>query len=110
MHLKVGDANLAKRFYVDLLGFELTSEFPGAVFVSAGGYHHHMAMNTWRSAGAGMRAPALGLGRVDIVLPDASDVAMAADRLRAAGSQLRDSGEAVELDDPWGNLVRLSPV
>ena len=110
VHLKVGDANLAKRFYVDLLGFELTSEFPGAVFVSAGGYHHHMAMNTWRSAGAGMRAPALGLGRVDIVLPDASDVAMAADRLRAAGSQLRDSGEAVELDDPWGNLVRLSPV
>ncbi|NMD47306.1 MAG: VOC family protein [Propionibacterium sp.] len=109
VHLKVGDAELAKRFYVDLLGFELTADVPGAVFVSAGGYHHHMAMNTWRSAGAGLRAPGLGLGRVDITLPDATEVARAAARLRAHGVQLRDTGAAVELDDPWGNLVRLSP-
>lgn len=109
VHLKVGDAELAKRFYVDLLGFELTADVPGAVFVSAGGYHHHMAMNTWRSAGAGLRAPGLGLGRVDITLPDATEVARAADRLRAHGVQLRDTGAAVELDDPWGNLVRLAP-
>ena len=109
VHLKVGDAELAKRFYVDLLGFELTADVPGAVFVSAGGYHHHMAMNTWRSAGAGLRAPGLGLGRVDITLPDATEVARAAGRLRAHGVQLRDTGAAVELDDPWGNLVRLSP-
>ena len=108
VHLKVGDAELAKRFYVDLLGFELTAEAPGAVFVAAGGYHHHMAMNTWRSAGVGLRAPSLGLGRVDISLPTAADVAQAAARLRSAGSQLRDTGAAVELDDPWGNLVRLS--
>ena len=79
-----------------------------AVFVAAGGYHHHMAMNTWRSAGAGFRAPALGLGRVDITLPDDSHVAQAADRLRAGGVQVRDTGVSVELDDPWGNLVRLS--
>ena len=108
VHLKVGDAALAKRFYVDLLGFEVTAEMPGAVFVAAGGYHHHMAMNTWRSAGVGLRAPSLGLGRVDINLPTDSDVAQAAARLRAAGTQLRDTGAAVELDDPWGNLVRLS--
>ncbi|MFT3862033.1 VOC family protein [Micropruina sp.] len=108
VHLKVGDAELAKRFYVDLLGFELTAEWHGAVFVAAGGYHHHMAMNTWRSAGAGFRAPALGLGRVDITLPSAEDVAQAAGRLRAAGTQLRDTGAFVELDDPWGNVVRLS--
>ena len=109
VHLKVGDAELAKRFYVDLLGFELTADVPGAVFVSAGGYHPHMAMNTWRSAGAGLRAPGLGLGRGDITLPDATEVARAAARLRAHGVQLRDTGAAVELDDPWGNLVRLSP-
>ena len=109
VHLKVGDAELAKRFYVDLLGFELTADVPGAVFVSAGGYHHHMAMNTWRSAGAGLRAPGLGLGRVDITLPDVTEVARAADRLRAHGVQLRDTGATVELDDPCGNLVRLAP-
>ncbi|MFT4227858.1 VOC family protein [Micropruina sp.] len=110
VHLKVGDAQLAKHFYTDLLGFELTAEVPGAVFVSAGGYHHHMAMNTWSSAGTGLRAPALGLGRVDIALPDADQVARAAVRLRDHGVPLRDDGAVVELDDPWGNLVRLSVV
>ncbi len=109
VHLKVGDAARAKYFYTDQLGFELTAEVPGAVFVSAGGYHHHMAMNTWRSAGTGLRAPALGLGRVDIALPDADQVARAAARLRAHGAQIREDGAAVELDDPWGNLVRLAP-
>ncbi|MFT3971790.1 MAG: VOC family protein [Micropruina sp.] len=109
VHLKVGDAAIAKYFYTDLLGFELTAEVPGAVFVSAGGYHHHMAMNTWHSAGTGLRAPALGLGRVDIALPDADQVARAAARLRDHGVQLREDGVAVELDDPWGNLVRLAP-
>lgn len=108
VHLKVGDAELAKRFYVDLLGFELTAEWHGAVFVAAGGYHHHMAMNTWRSAGAGLRAPALGLGRVDIKLPGDTDVAQVAARLRSVGTQVRDSGASVEVDDPWGNVVRLS--
>ncbi len=110
VHLKVGDAQLAKHFYTDLLGFELTAEVPGAVFVSAGGYHHHMAMKTWRSAGTGLRAPALGLGRVDIALPDADQVARAAARLRDHGVPLRDDGAVLELDDPWGNLVRLSVV
>ncbi|MFT4216539.1 MAG: VOC family protein [Micropruina sp.] len=108
VHLKVGDAELARRFYVDLLGFELTAEVPGAVFVSAGGYHHHMAMNTWRSDGVGLRAPGLGLGRVDITLPDAAEVARAAARLRPRGVQLRDTSATVEFDDPWGNLVRLT--
>lgn len=108
VHLKVGDADLAKRFYVDLLGFELTADWPGAVFVSAGGYHHHMAMNTWSSAGVGLRAPGLGLGRVDITLPVDAEVARAAERLKAHGVQLRQTPAGVELDDPWGNLVRLS--
>ena len=108
VHLKVGDAELAKQFYAGLLGFEVTAEVPGAVFVSAGGYHHHMAMNTWRSAGAGLRAPGLGLGRVDITLPEQNEVERAAARLRDRGVRTRHTGAAVELDDPWGNLVRLS--
>ncbi len=108
VHLKVGNADQAKAFYVDLLGFEVTAQMPGAVFVAAGRYHHHMAMNTWASSGVGMRTPALGLGVVDIALPDAQDVAAAAARLRAGGVAVRDDGAAIEADDPWGNLVRLS--
>ncbi len=109
VHLKVGDAEIAKGFYVDLLGFELTAQMPGAVFVSAGGYHHHMAMNTWASQGVGLRTPALGLGVVEITLPTADAVAQAGSRLRAAGQAVRDTGASVEVNDPWGNLVRLTP-
>ena len=108
VHLKVGDTARAKDFYVDTLGFDVTSEMRGALFVSAGGYHHHMAMNTWSSEGVGLRAPGLGLGRVDIVVPSAADVAELTTRARSRGVQIREEGGAVELDDPWGNLVRLS--
>jgi catechol 2,3-dioxygenase len=75
VHLSVGDIPSARRFYVDQLGFETTSEFGSqALFVSAGKYHHHMAMNTWNSAGAGRRRLALGLGLVRIELPTADDL------------------------------------
>lgn len=107
VHLKVGNATQAKDFYVGLLGFELTAELPGAVFVSAGGYHHHMAMNTWTSQGVGLRAPRLGLGRVEIVLPTTEAVAETAARIKASGTGVRDTGAAVEVDDPWGNVVRI---
>ncbi|MFN8137444.1 MAG: VOC family protein [Propionicimonas sp.] len=58
VHLKVGQTDRARDFYVDTLGFEVTAELPGALFVSAGGYHHHMAMNTWQTAGIGHSAAA----------------------------------------------------
>ena len=61
VHLCVGDVDSARRFYVDQLGFETTAELGNtALFVSAGGYHHHMAMNTWQSRGAGRRRLTLG--------------------------------------------------
>jgi len=78
------------------------------VFVSAGGYHHHMAMNIWRSNGAGVRQPTLGLGVLEIDLPTADDLGTTLDRLRLNGHQLRDTGSTVEVDDPWGNVVRLA--
>jgi catechol 2,3-dioxygenase len=60
VHLKVGDIQTAKQFYVDTVGFEITIEYgKQALFVSAGGYHHHLGMNTWQSSGAGTRTPAL---------------------------------------------------
>jgi catechol 2,3-dioxygenase len=108
VHLSVGDVATARRFYVDELGFDLTTSFgEQAIFVSAGGYHHHMAMNVWRSAGAGRRQPTLGLGRVDIVLPSANDVGAAAERLTHHGRAVRDDGLLITTEDPWGNLLRL---
>ena len=109
VHLQVGDVRTAHRFYVETLGFETTARMGNsALFVSAGGYHHHMAMNTWGSGGAGLRAPSLGLGRVDILVPDRSETEAAAARLAHAGFNLRDDGRTIETNDPWGNLVRLT--
>ncbi|WP_413450194.1 VOC family protein [Georgenia phoenicis] len=107
VHLQVGDTTTAREFYVDTLGFEATFEMPSALFVSAGGYHHHMAMNTWNSAGAGPRVPALGLGVVDIVVPDAEEIGALTDRLRTKGWAFRDDGRTLEVEDPWRNLVRV---
>jgi len=112
VHLKVGQTARAKDFYVDALGFEVTAELPGALFVSAGGYHHHMAMNTWGTAGVGLRAPGLGLGRVAIEVPTIGDVLAAASRLRGRGLKVAlDAGPdaaRVGVDDPWGNRVEVA--
>jgi len=108
VHLSVGDTATAREFYVDRLGFETTFDLgSSALFVSAGGYHHHMAMNTWNSAGAGRRARTLGLGRVDIVLPTADDLGALDERMRHYGVELRNDGRSLNLDDPWGNLLRV---
>ncbi|PRB05918.1 VOC family protein [Microbacterium sp. MYb64] len=109
VHLSVGDVASAREFYVHRLGFETTSELSGsALFVSAGGYHHHMAMNTWNSAGAGRRSPALGLGRVDIVLPGADDLGSVAERMTHFGVAVRDDGRTLAFEDPWANAIRLT--
>jgi len=108
VHLQVGDIDSAREFYVNRLGFETTVEMPGsALFVSAGGYHHHMAMNTWNSRGAGPRQLALGLGRVDIRVPSLDDVGALSERMRHFGVEARDDGQTVSFDDPWANLIRV---
>lgn len=109
IHLSVGDVATARQFYVERLGFAATAELPGAaVFVSAGGYHHHMAMNVWNSRGAGRRQRTLGLGRVDIVVPDADDLGELGERMTHYGIPTRDDGRTVEFDDPWANLIRVT--
>ncbi len=109
VHLKVGQTAQAKDFYVNTLGFEVTAELPGALFVSAGGYHHHMAMNTWGTAGVGLRAPGLGLGQVAIEVPTVGDVLDAGQRLTGRGLAVAvESGPAaasLSVEDPWGNRV-----
>ena len=107
VHLQVGDIATARAFYVDAVGFEATFEMPSALFVSAGGYHHHMAMNTWRSAGAARRPVTLGLGEVVLELPGPDDVGRLTDRLRRHGVSPRDDGATVTFEDPWANLVRV---
>ncbi|MFC4137912.1 MULTISPECIES: VOC family protein [unclassified Microbacterium] len=109
VHLSVGDVATARSFYVDALGFDATAELgTSALFVSAGGYHHHMAMNVWESRGAGRRMPTLGLGRVDLTLPDADALGALSERLRDHGLAVRDDGRTVSFDDPWSNLLQAS--
>ena len=108
VHLQVGDVATARDFYVDRLGFEETTSLGNqALFVSAGGYHHHMAMNTWNSAGAGPRVPALGLGTVDIVVPTTEQVTAVNARLAAHGVPTRHDGAVLRVNDPWNNLIEI---
>jgi catechol 2,3-dioxygenase len=109
IHLSVGDIAPAREFYVARLGFAETLDYGSqALFVSAGGYHHHMAMNVWNSRGAGRRRQTLGLGRVDIVVPGSDDLGELGERMTHYGVQARDDGRTLEFDDPWANLIRVT--
>ncbi|WP_181275690.1 VOC family protein [Brevibacterium oceani] len=109
VHLQVGNVPQAREFYVDALGFEPTlASMPGVLFASAGGYHHHVAMNTWNSRGAGPRAASLGLGDVAISVPGREDLDALVARLRARKMDFADDGRQVRLSDPWGTQVTLS--
>lgn len=109
VHLQVGDIPTARRFYVDVLGFDETFAWgTQALFVSAGGYHHHMAMNTWQSRGAGKRAWTLGMGDVVITLPASTDLDAVGARLRDAGHSTDHDGRTLTTDDPWNNRLRLT--
>ncbi|MAL07670.1 MAG: glyoxalase [Microbacterium sp.] len=104
VHLSVGDVATARAFYVDTLGFDATASMGNqALFVSAGGYHHHMAMNVWNSRGAGPRMPALGLGRVELALPDGDAIGELGERLSHHGIATANDGRTVTFADPWNN-------
>ncbi|MGB0497562.1 MAG: VOC family protein [Rubricella sp.] len=114
VHLKVADIDRALAFWRDVLGFEEQARYgDDAVFLGADGYHHHIALNTWMSKGAGP-APrnAAGLFHVAILYPDRPALARAVRAVQAAGIRLEgasDHGvsEAVYLSDPDGNGVEL---
>ena len=109
VHLQVGDVHTAQDFYVGTLGFEKTAGWHGqALFVSAGRYHHHMAMNVWNSRGAGPRKDTLGLGEVLIEVPSGDDVGALADRLKVAGVDSHHTGAELRFEDPWRNRIRVA--
>lgn len=109
VHLQVGDVRTAHDFYVEALGFDETARLGSqALFVSAGGYHHHMAMNTWQSRGAGPRVSTLGLGVVDIAVPDVAELDRTRDRLRLRGIASSSDGRTLTVRDPWNNELRLT--
>lgn len=114
VHLKVADLERALGFYRDVLGFEVTQRFGrSAVFLAAGGYHHHLGLNTWDSAGGAPPAPGTtGLYHVAILYPTRAQLADALRRLNQAGIALdgaADHGvsEALYLRDPDHNGVEL---
>lgn len=106
VHLQVGDLDPARAFWIDAAGFALTTTYPGALFMSAGGYHHHVAANVWASRGAGPTpADAAGLLWFEALLPSADDVAAVERRLRACGRTVERRDGAVHASDPWGSTV-----
>ncbi|RYY63049.1 MAG: glyoxalase [Chitinophagaceae bacterium] len=114
VHLKVADLERSLKFYRDLLGFELQQYYgDSAAFISAGGYHHHIGLNTWSSKGSGP-APrsAPGLYHTAILYPERKDLAVILKRLidekyPLTGASDHGVSEAIYLDDPDGNGVEL---
>jgi catechol 2,3-dioxygenase len=106
LHLHVGDVAEGLRFYRDVVGFEPMIELPNAAFVSVGGYHHHLAFNTWRGEGVPAEPDGVvGLRHWTIELPAAGVDALRA-RAAAAGIDTREDGGALVLRDPWGIELR----
>jgi catechol 2,3-dioxygenase len=111
VHLQVSELAAAEAFWAGALGFDVTvRSYPGALFLSAGGYHHHVGLNTWASAGGPFAdAAARGLREVAIALPDGAERDRVAARVTDAGYAVRasDAGDFLATD-PFGIVVRLT--
>lgn len=110
VHLKVSDLDAARRFWVETVGLAVMARYPGALFTSAGGYHHHVGLNTWASRGAPPPAPGTaGLSHFTVHLAP-GDLAALAGRLAAAGITATPAGAGgLRVADPSGNGVVFLP-
>jgi catechol 2,3-dioxygenase len=110
VHLQVSELEQTEAFYAGVLGFDVTVRgYPGALFVSAGGYHHHLGLNTWHSAGSSPPAPgSIGLRSFDVVLPSASALDAVVERARAAGIEPHPVASGVRVRDRSGNHLVLT--
>lgn len=110
VHFHVGDLEVAKQFYCDVLGFERTSYYANqALFIAAGGYHHHIGLNIW----AGMGAPstpenAVGIKYFTIVLPDLAELEVVLDRLKEANIHFEKNENYAYLEAPFGVGIKLT--
>lgn len=107
VHLQVRDIDEAETFYHGVLGFDVVVRgYPGALFVSAGGYHHHLGLNTWGGRGA-PSAPkgAQGLARFEIVLPDEDELTRVSARIAEADVMFQIEPDGIVLDDPSRNQM-----
>jgi catechol 2,3-dioxygenase len=108
MHLHVGDLARASDFYYSALGFDKTVwSYPGALFLSAGGYHHHLGTNTWRAGSPPAAENDARLLEWEIVVPDERASADAARSVTAAGYAVSREADTWVAADPWGTRVRL---
>jgi catechol 2,3-dioxygenase len=110
VHLHVGDTAAALRFYTEVVGFETVIDLgPAAAFVSAGGYHHHLAFNTWRGRGVGPApADAVGLRHWTIYVPKETDVRAVRERTERAGIAYEPRGAGLLVRDPSGNAALIA--
>jgi catechol 2,3-dioxygenase len=108
VHLQVGDIPTAEAFYHGVLGFDVVAAMPSALFVSAGGYHHHLGMNTWHSRGSGPADPDVAQLRFyTIVLPNEEARAAVLRRLDEASIAQDRTSDGVIVRDPWANVIHL---
>lgn len=105
VHLRVADLAATEAFYAGVLGFDIVSRWPGALFVSVDGYHHHLGLNTWQSQG-GALAPE-GTSRLTRVTLTVKDIGALHSRLTAAGARFIREGDRLEVTDPAGNHLRI---
>ena len=106
VHLHVGGVDEALAFWRDLVGFEVMTRFPSAAFVAAGGYHHHLGLNTWRGEGVPpMPAATVGMRHWTLVLGEAADVAAVRKRVEAGGAPVEQRPGGFLTGDPWDNKV-----
>lgn len=109
VHLQVGDTAAAEEFWQGVLGFDLTSRYPGASFFGSGGYHHQVAGNVWRSRGAGaVQDGTAGLAGFELRAHDRSVLDRIADRAEAAGRLISRTADTVVMKDPWNIEIELT--
>ena len=109
VHLHVGDLDRAAAFYHEALGFDkVVWSYPGALFLSAGGYHHHLGTNTWAAGAPSAAEDDARLVEWELVLPDVASVAAAGASVEKAGGKIERAADGTILaHDPWGTPVRL---
>jgi catechol 2,3-dioxygenase len=109
LHLHVGDIDRALGFWRDGVGFQVMTRFPSAAFIAAGGYHHHLGLNTWRGEGVPPQPDGVvGLRHWTIFLDGAEDVAAVRERVEATGAEVEDRPEGFLARDPWRNAVEIA--